>query len=228
MRLPVRRVVSQREGDDHERGTRGVDRQVGHLPPFDGGGARARTEEARIEVRRPRYVDEQEEVLPGCRDAVRGESESGDARLDRAERERVHEERTRAQDELEDIERTRQPPQVSRRGVVEEETDHDDEEEVEGDQHLALHLDRSAHPRHRSKGCEERRREERRERPGQHRRDVLDHPLPLSDKPRSHEYCSGRPARDQPLHGEALAVDPDRGEDQEVEPTRGGPRRPSR
>src|SRR5207253_8940712 len=82
-----------REHDNHQCRPYGVHGQIGDLPSLQGGKRAPVTQEARIEPRRPRQIDEQNEILAKSRHSVGSEAKLGDAGRDRRERHPVDDER---------------------------------------------------------------------------------------------------------------------------------------
>jgi hypothetical protein len=67
--------------------------KIGVLPSLPGGKRAPVTQEGRIEPRRPRQVDEQNEILAKSRHSVGSEAKLGDAAGDRRERHAIDHER---------------------------------------------------------------------------------------------------------------------------------------
>src|SRR5882724_4443346 len=81
-----------REHDNYQCRPYGVHGQIGDLPSFQDCKRAPVTQEARIEPRRPRQVDEKNEILAKSRHSVGSEAKLGDAGCNRRERHPINHE----------------------------------------------------------------------------------------------------------------------------------------
>src|SRR4029450_13481991 len=108
----------QRKHDHDDRRPYGVHGQIGDLPSLQRGKRAPVTHEARIEPRRPRQVDEQNEVLAKSRHSVGSEAKLGDAGGDRRERHAIDHECADHEQELQAVEEVGRGLRISRGGGV--------------------------------------------------------------------------------------------------------------
>src|SRR5215211_4036601 len=207
-------VPEHRRKDDHDgRRPQGIDRQVIRLPPFEARERSAPSQKAEVEHGGPRQIDQENQVLAQGGHAVRAEAELGDTRGDGPQRYCVGQQRTDHQNDLYHIEGAGRRLWVPGGDGVEQKAQDHHQEQVEGDERVALDVDPAPGPQQGpqkrdqhggEKGCEEAR---------QHRRHVLDHALLGLHQPGADHDGPYRAARQQPRLEEGLDVDPDGLED---------------